>query len=549
MGLRVWPGARSAAPVVDLDHPKTSPSVEVIEPVEDSESWLVRRDTKYLRVGRDLAHLVELLDGSRSPAEIAAQLGPRWSAEAVAGAVDKLAASGLLDDGTAPSTGTQWVKFVPPLTLQLTVLRPARVLAPIARATGWLAGPAGVVLLALLPLGGLAALVGQFGQARELISTPVSPLVFVVVLLAFTLATTAHELSHGVVLLQQGGRPTRMGVMLFYLAPAMFCDVSDAWRLPRPRQRVVVALAGVVTQATLGGLAAWLALLGAGGQTVHDALLIFAVGSYLAGLINLVPLVKLDGYIALMSHLDRPNLLARSKTDARRALARLLFGGRRGERELPDWRFALPFGLAAMVFPVYLVATVITVYLDVLGRAGIIGALILALAAAYLLAVLITAAARVVREGRRGGATIRRIAAASALVVTGVAAALAFIPVTLSVPGGYVDGPSGPLFVVQGADGSADVAPGDEVTVTTSGLLLSTTTGRATVAAGEPSRTTVPLEVFAPLDTDGVVEVAATGWPVTAAGPVPAQGAATADVGQRPLGQWLFLTYLAPALP
>lgn len=521
----------------------------MIKPAGDSKYWLVRRDTSYLRVGRDLAQLVALLDGSRGPAEIAVQLGPRWSAETVSTAVDKLAASGLLDDGTAPPTGTQWVKFVPPLTLQLTVLRPARVLAPIAQATGWLASPVGVGLLVLLPLTGLAALIGQFGKARELISTPVSPLVFVLVLLAFTLATTAHELSHGVVLLQQGGRPTRMGVMLFYLAPAMFCDVSDAWRLPRPRQRVVVALAGVVTQATLGGLAAWLALLGAGGQTVHDALLIFAVGSYLAGLINLVPLVKLDGYIALMSHLDRPNLLARSKTDARRALARFLFGGRLGERELPDWRFALPFGLAAMVFPVYVVATVITVYLDVLGRAGIVGALILALAAAYLLAVVVTAAARVVREGRRGGATIRRIVAASALVVAAVAAALAFVPVTLSVPGGYVDGPSGPMFVVQGADGSADVAPGDEVTVTTSGLLLSMTTGRATVVAGEPSPTIVPLEVFAPLDTDGVVQVTATGWPVAVDGPVPAEGAASVDVGQRRLGQWLFLTYLAPALP
>lgn len=27
-------------------------------------------------------------------------------------------------------------------------------------------------------------------------------------------------------------RPSRMGVMLFYLLPAFFCDVSDGWRLP-----------------------------------------------------------------------------------------------------------------------------------------------------------------------------------------------------------------------------------------------------------------------------------------------------------------------------
>lgn len=87
-----------------------------------------------------------------------------------------------------------------------------------------------------------------------------------------------------------------------------------------------------------------------GPSPLHDGMLIFGVSTYLTGVLNFVPLVKLDGYLALMSHLDIPHLRDRSMTDARRFLARILFGGRYS-RELPQLTWAVPFGFACMLFP------------------------------------------------------------------------------------------------------------------------------------------------------------------------------------------------------
>ena len=41
---------------------------------------------------------------------------------------------------------------------------------------------------------------------------------------------------------------------------------------------------------------------------VRSELILFASGAFLGGLLNLIPFVKFDGYLALMSHVDVPRL-------------------------------------------------------------------------------------------------------------------------------------------------------------------------------------------------------------------------------------------------
>ena len=155
------------------------------------------------------------------------------------------------------------------------------------------------------------------------LGSPVDPLVLVLLAASLSLTTVVHELAHAWTLKHYGGRPGRMGVMLFYLAPAFFCDVSDAWRLPHRRQRVKVALAGIVVQLGLGGLAG-LAALRVTEPDRHAFLVLYAVGNLAAGLLNALPFVKLDGYIALMSHLDHPNLRIHAIDTVRASLVRFL---------------------------------------------------------------------------------------------------------------------------------------------------------------------------------------------------------------------------------
>lgn len=534
-----------------LERPRRAEGVEVSPPSGDGAPWVVSRDGSYLRVGADLARLIERLDGRSGPGELAEQLGPRWSAETVRAAVGKLHTAGLIADGARRSRPAgRRVKFVPPLTLQLTLVRPGRGLAAVARATRALAGRPGLAVLLAVAAAGLLALLAPPAGTVAVLSNPLPWQAYLAVLVAGAVATTLHEVGHGIALLHQGGRPSRLGVMLFYLVPAMFCDVSDAWRLPRPRQRVVVALAGVLVQAVLGGVAALAATVLPLSDALHAGLVVFAILSYGAGVLNLLPFVKLDGYIALMSHLDHPNLRADAVADARDAASQALFGGRRRERRLPDWSWAVPYGLACLAFPVLLVLVVLGAYSDMLARAGIVGAVLLAGVAVYLGYLAVRGAVRLARNARRHGARWARIGAVGAAAAAVAGAALVTVPVPYTVAGGYVeDGGTGYFVVMEGTQMSETPSVGDEVRMYQSGILLSRPQGTGRVAGTDPRVVDAPVEAFVPLDAAEDAVLPATAWPLDQPGTVAdPPRTAVLNLGDRPLGEWLYLTYLAPVL-
>lgn len=55
------------------------------------------------------------------------------------------------------------------------------------------------------------------------------------VLLLFSLA--AHELAHAVVCKKYGGEVKSMGLLLFFLIPCFYCDVTDVYKIQSPKHR------------------------------------------------------------------------------------------------------------------------------------------------------------------------------------------------------------------------------------------------------------------------------------------------------------------------
>jgi hypothetical protein len=51
-----------------------------------------------------------------------------------------------------------------------------------------------------------------------------------------------HECSHGLTCKRFGGKVHEIGLLLIYLQPAMYCNVSDAWLFPEKRHRLLVTL-------------------------------------------------------------------------------------------------------------------------------------------------------------------------------------------------------------------------------------------------------------------------------------------------------------------
>ncbi|AGL13761.1 daptide biosynthesis intramembrane metalloprotease [Actinoplanes sp. N902-109] len=536
-----------ATPATHLTRPRRAPGTEIHPPANaGTGQWLLQRGPKYIRVGEHVARLAQHLDGTHDSATLAHQLGPAWSPEVVDRVVAQLDGLGLIDDGemTAPGRPRRW-QLVPPFTIQLTLLRPGRTmlrLQPVfaliaSRFVGWLA--------ALTGLAGLGALVVQADVVGRALGEPLPVTSYLAILVALIVATSIHELGHAAMLIRHGGRPSRIGIMLFYFLPSFFCDVSDAWRLEDRRQRVRVALAGPMVQATLGSAAGLLALL-VDSPDRRAAMVFFAVGSYVTSLLNLLPLVKLDGYIALMSLVDVPFLRARAIADARRALARLLFGGTY-QRELPT-RWTVWYGLACLAFPAYLLATAGALWVGLLQRAGLVGLTIVLLALCYALYLLGRGARRLAAEVRAAGVRRLRVALVLAGLALAFGAAL-FARVPYTVEGAYVTQDGRTTLVLLDSADAARLAPGQRVELIGNGAVLHGHLGTATIATAPPTPGSAPVSSFFPIRVDAGLTLPVTGYPLDVTEtPGHRTAAAKVHTGDLPLWELAYRTYVRPFL-
>ena len=125
----------------------------------------------------------------------------------------------------------------------------------------------------------------------------------------------AHEFGHGLCCKHFGGQPRRLGFMLFYFLPGMFCDVSDIYFFEKRWHRAAVALAGGYIELLVFTLGTFVWVATPPDLFIHDLAFRVLLFSGTTGLIfNYNPLIKLDGYYVLMSWLDIPDLRERSFT-------------------------------------------------------------------------------------------------------------------------------------------------------------------------------------------------------------------------------------------
>ena len=74
-------------------------------------------------------------------------------------------------------------------------------------------------------------------------------------LLSIGVVKVLHELGHAFACKHFGGEVRELGFMLLVFAPCLYCDVSDAWRLPNKWQRIAVSAAGICVEIVLAAIA------------------------------------------------------------------------------------------------------------------------------------------------------------------------------------------------------------------------------------------------------------------------------------------------------
>lgn len=188
-----------------------------------------------------------------------------------------------------------------------------------------------------------------------------------------------------------------LAMIVMNVCPAFFCDVSSSWRLSRGA-RAVVALAGVTVNAGLASLAALAAAIDLVGQSEFWWRLVLANLITLA--LNLVPFLKLDGYLLLLAVVDEPFVRPRAMADARSWLGRHIWRRSPQPRQFHR-RWSIPYGLMAMLCPALLVTCVLLALAPLLFNFGWPGAVIWTLAVLLALARLADGILRVARPGPR----------------------------------------------------------------------------------------------------------------------------------------------------
>ena len=127
------------------------------------------------------------------------------------------------------------------------------------------------------------------------------------VLASIVVATAFHELGHASACRYGGARPGVMGVGVYLVWPAFYCDVTDAYRLSRTG-RLRTDLGGVYFNAIFALLAG-----GVYFATGAEVALLVAFLQHVILLQQLLPLLRFDGYYVLSDLTGVPDILSRIK--------------------------------------------------------------------------------------------------------------------------------------------------------------------------------------------------------------------------------------------
>jgi putative peptide zinc metalloprotease protein len=122
-----------------------------------------------------------------------------------------------------------------------------------------------------------------------------------------------HESAHGLTCKHFGGEVHSMGLMFLYFTPCFYVDVTESWISAGRLQRMTTIIAGIWIEMMLCGVAIIVWMNTQAGGWIHDFSykLILLTGLAVA-VVNLNPLIKLDGYYFFTEWLRVPDLKERS---------------------------------------------------------------------------------------------------------------------------------------------------------------------------------------------------------------------------------------------
>lgn len=290
------------------------------------------RDLIYYRLEPAEADLLALMDGTRTTSEILVEHlrdAGELDVSAVVELIRSLEAGGFLTDRYV-DVDAAVTRALAPSGLQARLATFFKTLSVewsgAERLTLWLHRHGlrylftrvGMIAAAVIAVTGFVAF-GAVAATGRFEFTPQSVGVGFAILFTLNLVLVfIHELGHAALLVHYGRRVKSSGIRIYFGTPAFFIDSSDVLMLSRGK-RIAQSFAGPYFEMVATGVAA-LALWAWPDGSTAQILYRFVILNYFVLLLNLVPMLELDGYWILSDALRVPDLRPRSLAFMRRDL-------------------------------------------------------------------------------------------------------------------------------------------------------------------------------------------------------------------------------------
>lgn len=292
----------------------------VVSPLEGRQgaTFVVKdpQSGRFFRLREVEYFVARQLDGSTPPEVICKRVEEKFGAalapSTLAQFIENLGKLGFLEieGGPAPAWRAKSRRSL--LYLRLRLCDPDALLGRLVGPLRFFFTPHFLTLSAALILCALGIALSNGGEILRDVSRLFHFQGLALAWLVIFLVTTAHEFAHGLTCKHFGGEVHELGFMFLYFQPAFYCNVSDAWLFPEKSKRLWVTFAGAYFELFLWAVATLTWRVTEPTSSVNYVALVIAATSGMKTLLNLNPLLKLDGYYLLSDYLELPNLRQRA---------------------------------------------------------------------------------------------------------------------------------------------------------------------------------------------------------------------------------------------
>ncbi len=364
----------------------------------DGASYAVSDPTTGLNYQVGLAEyaFASMLDGETSVAEAAAavrDLADRSSndlpaiedadGEMIAGWLlnMKLATSGKPQADQPPARSKQ-TRFSA-LSIKMPLGDPGRIVATLSAHFGWLATRSALACYLIM----IAVATVQFAFDLDRWSVALQPLAdpstwWIAGAVALALRVL-HEAAHALAADRFEVKVGEVGILWILLMPLPYVDVSGCWQRNRRRERVLIAVAGMLSEMVVAAIAVFIFTLSDSERTQHLAATVAMTASVVTVLFNANVLMRFDGYHMLVDVIGLPNLYADASSYWRGLASRIILGKNVSTSSSPaGWLglFFRGYGLGIVLWRVIVFAGLVLAAEHLLGGTGVLLAIAAVLA-------------------------------------------------------------------------------------------------------------------------------------------------------------------------